>query len=124
MMKRAFPGPYVFVLEASKKIPRHFRHKDTVGIRIAGNHITTRLAELLGNPIASISLPYDEEEIENVLDPELIDQQYGKLVDLIVDGGYGKLDVSTVIDASKGGDQIEVIREGVGDLETIGLVLE
>ncbi|MEO0584549.1 MAG: L-threonylcarbamoyladenylate synthase [Bacteroidota bacterium] len=123
MMKRAFPGPYVFVLEASKKIPRHFRHRDTVGIRIAGNNITQRLVEMLGNPIASISLPFEEDTPEDVLDPVRIDENFGKRVDLIVDGGYGKVEVSTVIDASKGEGDIEVIREGAGDLAKIGLIL-
>lgn len=123
MMKRAFPGPFVFILEASKSIPRHFRHKETVGIRIAGNAITQRLVELLGNPIASISLPQSEVLAEN-LDPELIYPRFEKRVDAMIDGGYGKLEPSTVIDASQGESAITVIRQGAGDLEKIGLVLE
>ncbi len=123
MMKRAFPGPFVFILEASKNIPRHFRHKDTVGIRIAGNPIAQRLVELLGYPIASISLPQSEFVEENI-EPELIDDRFGKRVDLVVDGGTGNLEASTVIDASQGEQQITVIRQGAGSLEKIGLVLE
>lgn len=124
MMKRAFPGPYVFIVEASKNIPKHFRHKDTVGIRVAGNAITSRLVELLGNPIASISLPFDDEIMENNLDPELIHERFGNQVDLVVDGGYGNLIPSTVIDASQGEQDINLIREGAGSLEAIGLVVE
>ncbi|MEO0895181.1 MAG: L-threonylcarbamoyladenylate synthase [Bacteroidota bacterium] len=124
MMKRAFPGPYVFIVDASKNIPKHFRHKDTVGIRVAGNPLPRRLIELLGNPIASISLPYDEDIMENNLDPELIYDRFGSMVDMVIDGGYGNLVPSTVIDASQGEYDIQVIREGAGSLETIGLVVE
>jgi tRNA threonylcarbamoyl adenosine modification protein (Sua5/YciO/YrdC/YwlC family) len=124
MMKRAFPGPYVFILEASKNIPRHFRHKDTVGIRIAGNPISQRLVELLGNPIASISLPYDDEIPENNINPELIHERFSHEVDLVIDGGIGNMQPSTVIDASEGDNAVTLIREGAGDLEKIGLVVE
>ncbi len=124
MMKRAFPGPYVFIVEASKNIPKHFRHKDEVGIRIAGNAITQRMVELLGNPIASISLPYDEAVMENNLDPELIEERFGSQVDMVINGGYGRLDPSTVIDATEGEASIKLIREGAGSLEQIGLILE
>lgn len=124
MMKRAFPGPYVFIVEASKSIPKHFRHKDTVGIRVAGNAITSRLVELLGNPIASISLPFDDEIMENNLDPELIHERFGSLVDMVIDGGYGNLIPSTVIDASHGEQEITLLREGAGSLDHIGLVVE
>ena len=117
IMRRALPGPYTFILQASKQIPKHFQSKKTVGIRVPDHQIPIQLTRLLGNPIASISLPYDDEQIEYNMDPELMFERYDHLVDMVVDGGYGGLDVSTVIDCSKGDDGIEVVREGVGDLE-------
>jgi tRNA threonylcarbamoyl adenosine modification protein (Sua5/YciO/YrdC/YwlC family) len=124
IMKRALPGPYTFILKASKKIPRHFQHKKTVGIRVPKHNIPVSLARQLGNPIASISLPHEEESQEFSLDPELIHERYRSQVDLVVDGGYGNLEVSTVIDCSEGADDIEVIRVGAGSLEPLGLVPE
>lgn len=123
MMKRAFPGPYTFILKASKQIPRHFQHKKTVGIRVSSHSIPTYLARLLGNPIASISLPYDDEQLEYNMDPDLIYERYGHQVDMMVDGGYGNLEPSTVIDCSEGEDNIQVIRVGSGNLEDLGLEL-
>ena len=121
LMKRAFPGPYTFILQASKQIPKHFQHKKTVGIRVSAHPIPTQLAQLLGNPIASISLPYDEEQIEFNMDPDLIYERYGSQVDMMIDGGYGNLEPSTVIDCSEGEEAIRVIREGSGSLEALGL---
>jgi len=124
LMRRALPGPYTFILEASKQIPKHFKRKKTIGIRVPANPIPTTFARLLGNPIASISLPFDEDQPEFNMDPELIHERFGNQVDLVVDGGYGNLDPSTVIDCSEGGDSIEVIRVGSGPLEPLGLILE
>ena len=124
LMKSAFPGPYTFVLEASKQIPKHFQHKKTVGIRVVSLPIARELVERLGNPIASISLPFDEEQTEFNLDPELMHERYGQEVDLVVDGGYGNLEPSTVIDCSRGDNDIEVIRIGAGPLEPLGLEVE
>ena len=123
MMRKAIPGPYTFVLQASKEIPKHFQAKKTVGIRVPDHNIPIQLVEMLGNPIASISLP-DHEDPAYFMDPELIAEQYGHQVDLVIDGGYGGFDPSTVIDCSQGEDAIEVIREGAGDLEALGLTLE
>ena len=123
IMKRALPGPYTFILEASKKIPRHFKRKKTIGIRVPDHPIPVMLARLLGNPIASISLPQDLEQNEFNLDPELIHERFAHQVDLVVDGGYGKQEASTVIDCSQGADEISVVREGAGPLEKLGLVM-
>ncbi len=123
LMKRALPGPYTFILKASKKIPRHFQHKKTVGIRVPFSTIPTTLARMLGNPIASISLPLDDEIPENNLNPELIHERFRGIVDLIVDGGQGSLEASTIIDCSEGAQAMEVIREGSGSLSDLGLVL-
>ena len=124
LMKRALPGPYTFILKASKKIPRHFQHKKTVGIRVTSNRIPVQLARMLGNPIASISLPLDEERNEYNLNPELIHERFRGIVDLVVDGGEGNYEASTVIDCSEGAQEMEVIRVGSGPLEPLGLVLE
>lgn len=124
MMKRAFPGPYTFILKASKEIPKHFQHKKTVGIRVSSHPIPHQLSHLLGNPIASISLPYEEEEMAYSMDPDLIYERFGHQVDMMIDGGYGNLDPSTVIDLSEGEEHIQVIRLGSGELEKIGLTLE
>ncbi|MEZ4776872.1 MAG: L-threonylcarbamoyladenylate synthase [Bacteroidia bacterium] len=124
IMRQALPGPYTFVLQASKAIPRHFQPRKTVGIRVPDHKIPVSLASLLGNPIASISLPLDEEYTEFNTDPSLIDERFGNLVDMVVDGGFGGLTPSTVIDCSKGEKDIMVIRVGAGPLEPLGLILE
>jgi tRNA threonylcarbamoyl adenosine modification protein (Sua5/YciO/YrdC/YwlC family) len=123
IMKRALPGPYTFILEASKKIPRHFKRKKTIGIRVPDHPIPIVLARLLGNPIASISLPQNEEQAEFNMDPELIHEHFANQVDLVIDGGYGNLEASTVIDCSQGADDITVVREGAGPLEKLGLMM-
>jgi tRNA threonylcarbamoyl adenosine modification protein (Sua5/YciO/YrdC/YwlC family) len=124
MMRIAFPGPYTFILEASKQIPKHFQHKKTVGIRVAGDPIPLALTQGLGNPIASISLPQDETHPEYNTDPSLMHERFGKLVDLVIDGGPGKLIPSTIIDASKGENELVVIRQGDGELDKLGVVLD
>ncbi|MEL6651453.1 MAG: L-threonylcarbamoyladenylate synthase [Bacteroidota bacterium] len=124
LMRNALPGPYTFILEASRDIPRHFQHKKTVGIRVPDHPVAVRLANLIGGPIASISLPMDDEEPEAFTDPNQIDLRYGKLVDLFLDTGWGGMTPSTVIDCSKGEDDIVVIREGAGSLDALGLDLE
>ncbi|MEZ4828142.1 MAG: L-threonylcarbamoyladenylate synthase [Bacteroidia bacterium] len=124
LMRQALPGPYTFVLQASREIPRHFQARKTVGIRVPNHRIPQQLASLLGNPIASISLPPHEEYSEFVTDPSLIHDQYENLVDVVIDGGYGGLVPSTVIDCSQGENAITIIRTGAGPLEPLGLILE
>ena len=124
MMRTAFPGPYTFILQASKEIPKHFQSKKTVGIRVPDHHIPVQLAHMLGNPIASITIPLDEEQIEYHMDPGLIFERFGHQVDMVVDGGYGGIDVSTVIDCSNGEFEIQILREGAGELQKLGLVVE
>ncbi|MDX1906470.1 MAG: L-threonylcarbamoyladenylate synthase [Bacteroidia bacterium] len=123
LMKSAFPGPYTFILEASKEIPRHFQHKKTVGIRVVSHPVAVRLVQLLGNPIASISLPQDEGETEYYTDPYRIVERYGHLVDMVIASGPGKPEPSTIIDCSRGHQDITVIRMGSGPLEPLGIEL-
>ena len=115
LLKRSLPGPYTFVLPSSKSLPKPFKNKKTVGIRIPDNEIILELVRQLGNPIMSTSI-YDEDEIlEYTTDPELIYEKWHKLVDLIIDGGYGGNEPSTIIDLSD--EEPVVLREGKGDLE-------
>ena len=117
LLKRALPGPYTFVLNGSNKLPRDFKKKKTVGIRVPDNNIIRSIVKELGNPIVSTSI-YDEDEvIEYTTDPELIFEKWRNLVDLVIDGGYGGNVPSTIIDVS--GDEIEVIREGKGSLDLL-----
>ncbi|MEM7655607.1 MAG: L-threonylcarbamoyladenylate synthase [Bacteroidota bacterium] len=121
LMKRALPGPYTFILDASREIPRHFQHKKTVGIRVVDHPITQHLVHRLGNPIASSTIPMEEEDLTSVKDPVLLYERWGKQVDLVIDGGYGNGVLSTVIDCSSAVDMITVLREGAGPLEPLGL---
>jgi len=115
ILKRALPGPYTFILPGNNNLPKAFKKKKTVGIRIPDNSIAQTLVRELGNPIVSTSI-YDEDELlEYTTDPELIHEKWKNLVDIVINGGYGGNIASTVIDLSEG--EIEVIREGKGSLD-------
>ncbi|MCF1192364.1 threonylcarbamoyl-AMP synthase [Mangrovimonas sp. AS39] len=115
ILKRALPGPYTFVLPGAKTLPTAFKKKRTVGIRVPDNKIAIEIVKQLGNPIISTSI-YDEDEIlEYTTDPELIYEKWDRLVDLVIDGGYGDNEPSTIIDLSE--DTPVVLREGKGSLE-------
>jgi len=117
ILKRALPGAYTFILNGSNKLPKAFKKKKTVGIRIPDNNIVREIVRELGNPIISTSI-YDEDDIiEYTTDPELIFDKWKGKVDLVIDGGYGDNLASTVIDLSD--DDIRIIREGKGDLDII-----
>ncbi|MDT0558819.1 L-threonylcarbamoyladenylate synthase [Ichthyenterobacterium sp. W332] len=115
ILKRALPGPYTFILPGAKTLPNPFKKRKTVGIRVPDNAIALDIVDALGNPIVSTSIHDDDEIIEYTTDPELILEKWDKLVDMVIDGGYGDNEASTVIDLSK--DVPEVIREGKGSLE-------
>lgn len=117
ILKKALPGPYTFILEASRKVPKLLKtKKDTVGIRVPDHHITQLLIKELGNPVMSTSLPMNE-EVEHFTDPEVIHEHFGHLVDLVVDGGIGGIIPSTIIDCT--GSAPELLREGAGDWKSI-----
>src|SRR5690554_1975126 len=117
ILKRALPGPYTFILPGSNKLPKVFKKKKTVGIRVPDNSIALNLVEKLGNPIVSTSI-YDEDElIEYTTDPELIHEKWDNLVSIVIDGGYGDNVASTVIDLSQATPT--VIRKGKGSLDVI-----
>ena len=110
-LKSHLPGPYTFVLEASRQVPKILKSKrDTVGIRVPDNAIARAIVEELGNPILSASLP--GENVEDYTDPEMIQDHFEKLVDLVIDGGIGGVQPSTVIDFTSGVP--EVVRPGAG----------
>ncbi len=115
VLKKALPGPYTFILPGNNNLPKEFRKKKTVGIRVPDNNIAREIVRRLGNPIVSTSI-YDEDEIlEYTTDPELIQEKWDNIVDLIIDGGYGDNQASTVIDLS--GIEPEIIREGKGSID-------
>ena len=115
LLKRALPGAYTFILPGSNNLPKEFKKKKTVGIRIPDNTIARTLVEKLGNPIVSSSI-YDEDEVlEYTTDPELIFEKWQDKVDIVIDGGYGDNVASTVIDLSSGVP--ELIRQGKGSIE-------
>ena len=138
ILKRALPGPYTFILPGNNNLPKEFKKKTTVGIRVPDNNIVIDIVKKLGNPIVSTSI-YDEDEkmkiIKNIVgseedlvkntaaiissatDPELIFEKWQTIVDLVIDGGYGDNHASTVIDLS--GHEPEIIREGKGSLDII-----
>ena len=115
LMKKNLPGAFTFILDANNNLPKYFKGKKTVGIRIPDNNIIREIVRELGNPILSTSV-YDEDEIlEYTTDPELIHEKYQDIADLVIDGGYGELIPSTIVDCT--GDEILIIREGKGVLE-------
>ena len=101
ILKRALPGPYTFILPGSKTLPAAFKKKKEVGIRVPNNNIALEIVKLLGNPIVSTSIRDEDEIIEYTTDPELILEKWDNLVDLVIDGGSGDNQASTVIDLSK-----------------------
>ncbi len=116
LMKKNLPGPFTFILEANNNVPNYFKgKKKTVGIRVPDNNIIREIVNELGNPILTTSIYDDDEIIEYTTDPELIHEKYQNDVDLVIDGGYGELVPSTVVDCTK--DVIEIVREGKGILE-------
>jgi len=115
LMKRNIPGPFTFILNATTSLPKIYKNRKEVGIRVPDNEITMELVKTLGNPILSTSIPKDEEEPEYMTDPELIHERYESLVDLVIDGGHGNIVPSTVVNCL--GDEPEIIRQGAGELK-------
>ena len=115
ILKRALPGPYTFILPGAKSLPVAFKKKRTVGIRVPNNNIALEIVRELGNPIVSTSIHDEDEILEYTTDPELIFEKWNNLVDLVIDGGYGGNEASTVIDFSE--RKPVIIREGKGSLE-------
>lgn len=117
ILKRALPGAYTFVLPGNNNLPKAFKKKKTVGIRVPDNNIIREIVSQLGNPIISTSIRDEDDVIEYTTDPELIFEKWQSIVDLVIDGGYGDNQPSTVIDLST--DEIEIIRQGKGSLDIL-----
>jgi len=114
LLKRALPGPFTFVLEASNNLPHTYKNRKTVGIRVPNHLVPQMIVEKLGNPIASTSIKDDDQIIEYTTDPELIVEKFDKLVDLVVDSGIGGNIASTIVDITT--DEVLVLREGKGNI--------
>ncbi|HEY6954497.1 MAG TPA: L-threonylcarbamoyladenylate synthase [Flavisolibacter sp.] len=113
-LKQHLPGPYTFILQASKEVPKILKtKKDTVGIRVPDNRVARCIVKELGNPILSASLPGDF--VEDYTDPEIINEKFGKQVDLVIDAGIGGMIPSTIVDFTK--PEPEVLRLGAGEWE-------
>lgn len=117
LLKKALPGPYTFILPGSNNLPKAFKKRKTVGIRIPDNNIARALVKALGNPIVSTSIRDEDEVLEYTTDPELIFEKWQNRVDIVVDGGFGDNYASTVIDLTN--SEPEVIREGKGSLDIL-----
>lgn len=115
LMKSCLPGPFTFILPTGSRLPKIFKNKREVGVRVPDSNIVRSIVIELGNPLLSMSLHDDDEVVEYSTDPELIDEKYGNVVDLVVDGGYGGIVPSTVIDCSS--EEFAIIRQGKGELE-------
>ena len=116
LMKKNLPGAFTFILKGSNNLPKFFRNKKTVGIRIPDNNIARELVRELGNPILSTSVKdRDDEILEYFTDPELIHERCGHIADVVIDAGYGALEPSTVVDCT--GEEPVIVRQGKGVLE-------
>jgi len=115
LLKKNLPGAFTFLLQANSNVPKLFKNsKRNIGIRIPANNIVRTIVKELGNPILSTSVHHDDVVLEYITDPELIEEKYGHLVDMVIDGGYGGNRPSTIVDCTSG--EAEIIRQGKGIL--------
>jgi tRNA threonylcarbamoyl adenosine modification protein (Sua5/YciO/YrdC/YwlC family) len=116
LLKRNLPGPFTFIVQANSQIPKLFRNKKkTVGIRIPDNSIVLEIVRELGTPIVTTSIHDQDEVIEYTTDPELIYEKFRDFADVVIDGGYGKNEASTIVDCT--GEEVIILRQGLGELE-------
>ncbi len=116
LMKRNLPGPFTFIVQANNQIPKMFKNKKkTIGVRIPRNNITLEIVRENGRPIITTSIHNDGEIVEYTTDPELIHEKYHDIADVVIDGGYGKNEPSTVVDCT--GEEIVILRQGLGELQ-------
>lgn len=114
VMKKNLPGAFTFILNTTSSLPKIYKNKKTVGIRVPDNNIIRELVRVLGNPILTTSVKDDDEVIEYTTDPELIYEKYENKVDIVIDGGYGGIEGSTIVDCTSG--EPEITRQGKGEL--------
>ena len=116
LLKRNLPGPFTFIVQANNQIPKLFKNKKkTVGIRIPDNNIVLELVRELGRPIITTSIHDPDEVIEYTTDPELIYEKYRDFAEIVINGGYGRNEASTIVDCTS--DEIKIVRQGLGILE-------
>jgi tRNA threonylcarbamoyl adenosine modification protein (Sua5/YciO/YrdC/YwlC family) len=116
LLKRNLPGPFTFIVQANNQIPKMFRNKKkTVGIRIPSNSIILEIVRELGRPVVTTSVHDQDEVLEYTTDPELIFEKFRDFAEIVVDGGYGKNEASTVVDCT--GEEFYIVRQGLGNLE-------
>lgn len=114
LMKKYLPGPFTFILNATTNLPKIYKNRKEVGIRIPDENIIRTLVSELGNPILTMSIHDEDEILEYSTDPELIAEKYESIVDIVVDGGYGGVEASTVVDCR--GEEPVIIRQGKGEI--------
>ncbi len=115
LLKKNLPGPFTFILPANHKIPKILENsRKTIGVRIPDNNIIREIVRKVGEPVLNTSVHDDDEVIEYTTDPELIYERYNTQVDVVVNGGYGHIWASTVVDLT--GDEPEIVRQGIGEL--------
>lgn len=114
LMKRNLPGPFTFILSTTSSLPKIYKKKKTVGIRVPNNNIIREIAAQLGNPVLSTTIKDQDDEIEYTTNPELIYEKWSDFADIVVDGGIGGIEPSTVVDCTSI-DPI-IIRQGKGEL--------
>lgn len=115
LMKKNLPGSFTFILPTSNELPKIYKNRKEVGIRVPDNNIVRTLVHELGNPLLTMSVHDEDDVIEYSTDPELIAEKYEEQVDIVIDGGYGGLECSTVVDCTT--DEFSVIRQGKGELQ-------
>lgn len=115
LMKRNLPGPFTFILPTTSSLPKIYKKKKTVGIRVPDNNIIREIVIRLGNPVLSTSTIDENDEIEYITNPELIHEKWQDFADIVIDGGIGGIEPSTVIDCSTG--EHDIIRQGKGELK-------
>jgi tRNA threonylcarbamoyl adenosine modification protein (Sua5/YciO/YrdC/YwlC family) len=116
LLKRNLPGPFTFIVMANNQIPKLFRNKKkTVGIRIPDNNIVLEIIRELGRPIITTSIHDQDDVVEYITDPELIYEKYRDFAEIVIDGGFGKNEASTIVDCTSG--DIQIVRQGLGILE-------
>ena len=115
LMKKSFPGPFTFILEASHEVPKVLQYKrKTIGLRIPDHEILLDLIDKMDSPLIVTSLPEKELEVEYSTDPTLMYDEYGNQVDFVIDGGIGDIEETTVLDCT--GDELEIVRQGIGEI--------
>ncbi|MBQ2978499.1 MAG: threonylcarbamoyl-AMP synthase [Bacteroidaceae bacterium] len=114
IMRKNLPGAFTFILPASSSLPKIYKQRKSVGIRIPDNNIARAIVEELGNPLLSTSVATNHDEPEYTTNPELIAEIYGTMVDYVIDGGEGDIKGSTIIDCT--GNEPEIVRQGKGEI--------